>query len=183
MPMPKKKSSKIKRAAVLVEQLYQELEVWYPYYRLKEAGYDVKLVGPDKGAGYPSKLGYTAVAELGALSAAKMKWDVLVVPGGYAPDFMRRTTAMIDLVKGANKSGAVIGSICHGGWLLISADIVRDRSCTSFFAIKDDMVNAGAKWKDDEVVIDDNLVTSRKPDDLPAFMAAILNLVENKPKK
>lgn len=177
MPMPKKRDAQKKRAAILVEQMYQELEVWYPYYRLKEAGYDAKLVGPDKGAAYQSKLGYPAIAEIGATAAARMKWDVVIVPGGYAPDFMRRTAAMVDLIKRADTTDAVIGGICHGGWMLASADVVRGKSCTSFFAIKDDMVNAGAKWKDGEVVIDGNLVTSRKPDDLPAFMAAILKLV------
>ena len=102
----------------------------------------------------------------------------LVIPGGYAPDHMRRHKEMVELVKNIFEAGGVVGAICHAGWMLASAGILRGKKVTSFFAIKDDLINAGAQWVDQEVVVDENLVTSRKPDDLPAFMRAILSLLK-----
>jgi protease I len=102
------------------------------------------------------------------------EFDAVIIPGGYAPDHMRRHEKMIELVKDAGKSGKVVAAICHGGWMLASADLVRDRKVTCFFAIRDDLVNAGASYVDREVVRDGNLVTSRKPDDLPAFCRTII---------
>ena len=163
-----------KKAAVLVDQLYQEMEVWYPLYRLREAGVEAILVGPEAGATYPSKLGYPAVSDRAADDVSADDFDCLVIPGGYAPDHMRRHKAMVDLVAEACKKGKVVAAICHAGWMLCSANVLQGRRVTSFFAIKDDMVHAGAEWVDAEVVRDGNLVTSRKPDDLPAFMRTTL---------
>ncbi|NNG07016.1 MAG: type 1 glutamine amidotransferase, partial [Desulfobacteraceae bacterium] len=101
-------------------------------------------------------------------------FDGIVIPGGYAPDHMRRYPAMVKLVKDFFDGGKVVAAICHAGWMLASADIVKGCTLTSFFAIKDDMVHAGANWVDEEVVVDGKLITSRKPDDLPAFMKAII---------
>jgi len=101
-------------------------------------------------------------------------FDALIIPGGYAPDRMRRHKAMVDLVRDVFARGKVVAAICHGAWMLVSADVLRGRKATCFFAIKDDLVNAGALYEDREVVRDGNLVTSRKPDDLPAFCRAIL---------
>lgn len=170
----------MRRAAVLVEQLYQELEVWYPYLRLKEAGVDVLLVGPERDKNYPSKLGYPARAEIGIDEALKQEFDCLIIPGGYAPDHLRRYPEVIKFVKKVNDANAVIGAICHGGWVLASAEIVKKRRVTCFYAIKDDLIHAGAEYIDAEVVVDGNLVTSRKPEDLPAFMKAILSLLKSK---
>jgi protease I len=166
-----------KKAAVLVDQLYQEMEVWYPLYRLREAGVDTILVGPEAGATYPSKLGYPAVSDRAAADVSADDFDCLVIPGGYAPDHMRRHKAMVDLVAGACKKGKVVAAICHAGWMLCSANVLRGRRVTSFFAIKDDLVHAGAEWVDAEVVRDGNLITSRKPDDLPAFMRTTLQAI------
>lgn len=166
-----------KKAAVLVEQLYQEMEVWYPLYRLREAGVETVLVGPEAGVTYPSKLGYPAVSDRAASDVSADDFDCLVIPGGYAPDHMRRHKEMVDLVADACKKGKVVAAICHAGWMLCSADVVRGRRLTSFFAIKDDLVHAGAEWTDAEVVRDGNLITSRKPDDLPAFMRATLEAI------
>lgn len=165
---------KQKSVAVLIEELYQELEVWYPYYRLKEEGIEAVLVAPQKGKTYGSKKGYPAKAEMSAGEALKKKWDGVVIPGGYAPDYMRRHPPMIELVKKIYNGGGVVASICHGGWIIASAGIVKGKKVTSFFAIKDDLVNAGGEYIDEEVVVDGNLITSRKPDDLPAFMREIL---------
>ena len=164
-----------KRAIVLVDQLYQELEVWYPLYRLREEGAEAILVGPEAKVTYPSKVGYPAVSDKGAAEVAMKDYDALIIPGGYAPDHMRRHKSMNQIVIDAMRTNKVVGAICHAGWMLCSAPgALRGRKVTSFFAIKDDMVNAGAEWVDAEVVRDGNLVTSRKPDDLPAFMRTVI---------
>jgi protease I len=164
-----------KKAIVLVDQLYQEMEVWYPLYRLREDGHEAILVGPDAKTSYPSKLGYPAVSEKAAADVAMKDYDCLIIPGGYAPDHLRRHKAINQIVSDAMQMNKVVGAICHAGWMLCSAPgALRGRRVTSFFAIKDDMVNAGAEWTDAEVVRDGNLITSRKPDDLPAFMKAVL---------
>ena len=162
-----------KRAAVLVEQQYQEMEVWYPVYRLREAGCHVTLIGPEAGKSYPSKLGYPAVSDKAAITAEPDDYDVLVIPGGFAPDFMRRQETMLLFVRRMVEKGRILAAICHGAWVLCSTTALRGKKATCFFAIKDDVINAGAKYVDEEVVRDGNLITSRKPDDLPAFMRAI----------
>jgi len=173
-----------KRAAILVEQQYQELEVWYPLYRLREAGCQVTLVGPESGKTYPSKLGYPAVSDKAAKDCSADDFDLLVIPGGFAPDFIRRSEAMIRFTSAMAEAGKVIAAICHGPWVLCSTQALKGKKATCFFAIKDDVANAGARYVDAEVVRDGNLVTSRKPDDLPAFMQAVLQAArEAKPAR
>jgi protease I len=162
-----------KRVAILVENFYEDLELWYPYYRLQEAGADVMLLGTGKGT-YTSKHGYPAEEDLLVDDVEPREYSAVIIPGGYSPDHMRRHPPMIEFVRKAHDHGAVIAFICHGGWVPISAGILKGRKATSFFAIKDDMVNAGAEWSDAEVVRDGNLVSSRSPKDLPAFMKAVL---------
>jgi protease I len=162
-----------KRAAILVEQQYQEMEVWYPLYRLREAGCQVALVGPEAGKTYPSKLGYPAKSDKAAEEVRADDFDLVVIPGGFAPDFIRRTPAMIKLVADMADKGKILAAICHGPWVLCSTKALKGKKATCFFAIKDDVINAGANYVDEEVVRDGNLITSRKPDDLPAFMKAI----------
>ena len=170
------------RAYVLVEQQYQEMEVWYPVYRLREAGCKVTLVGPEAGATYPSKLGYPAKSDKAAKDVTANDFDLLVIPGGFAPDFIRRTEAMIKLVSAMAEQGKVVAAICHGPWVLCSTQALKGKKATCFFAIKDDVINAGARYVDEEVVRDGNVITSRKPDDLPAFLQAVLSAVrEAKP--
>lgn len=166
------------RVAVLVEQQYQEMEVWYPYYRLKEAGCKVTFVGPEAGATYPSKLGYPAKSDKSAKDVSANDFDVIVIPGGFAPDFLRRHESIIKLVGGMAEQGKVVAAICHGPWVLCSTQALKGKKATCFFAIKDDVANAGAKYMDAEVVRDGNLITSRKPDDLPAFMTSIFQAVK-----
>src|SRR6202158_3222965 len=173
-----------KRAAILVEQQYQELEVWYPCYRLREAGCKVTLVGPEAGQTYPSKLGYPARSDKAAKDVSANDFDLIVIPGGFAPDFIRRTEAMIRLVSTMAEQGKVVAAICHGPWVLCSTQALKGRKATCFFAIKDDVINAGAKYVDAEVIRDGNIITSRKPDDLPAFMQAVIQAVkEGKPAR
>jgi protease I len=169
------------KVAVLVEDVYEDLELWYPVYRLREEGADVILVGPEAGKTYQSKHGYPAKAYLAAADVSAEEFDGVVIPGGYAPDRMRRDPAMVRLVADAVSAGKTVAAICHGGWVLCSAGVLRGRRVTSFFAIKDDVVNAGAEWVDEEVVCDGNLITSRTPDDLPAFLRAIVESLAQSP--
>ena len=163
-----------RRIALLIDQQYQELEVWYPYLRLKEEGADVVRVGHRAGEVYPSKLGYPCPADAGAADVRAEDFAALIIPGGWCPDFMRRDEAMIRLVQDAAARKLVLAAICHGGWMLCCTDALRGRRATSFIAIRHDMINAGAQWVDEECVVDGNVITSRKPEDLPAFCAAII---------
>ena len=163
-----------KRIAVLVEKLYEDLELWYPVLRLREAGCDVKIVGPKAGEIYTSKHGYPARADVAAGEVKAGDFDAVIIPGGYSPDHMRRHPAMVDLVTQAARQGKVLAAICHGGWMLCSARCLKGRKVTGFMAIRDDVENAGGIWEDAAVVRDGNLVTSRTPDDLPAFLQGIL---------
>lgn len=163
-----------KKIAILVEQLYNEFELWYPYYRLKEAGAEVILVGPEAGKDYASKGGLTATSDMAAEDVSAADVDGLVIPGGYAPDHMRRCEAMVKLVWNVFDAKKPVAAICHAGWMLASACVLTGKKATSYIAIRDDVINAGADWVDEEVVRDGNLITSRKPDDLPAFMRTLI---------
>jgi protease I len=163
-----------KKVALMLEQQYQELEVWYPYYRLKEEGAKIVRVAPKAGENYPSKLGYPCPSDAAAKDVRAGDFDAVVIPGGWSPDFMRRDENMIRFIQDAAKANLVLAAICHGGWMLCCTDALRGKQATSFVAIKHDMLNAGAKWVDQECVVDGKLITSRKPDDLPAFCAAII---------
>jgi protease I len=166
-----------KRIAILVDNIYQEMEVWYPYFRFQEAGAEVVAVGAKAGEIYTSKLGYPIKSQKSYDEVRTADFDGVVVPGGYAPDLIRRHSAANRFVHDMNKQGKLVAAICHGGWVLCSADIRKGRKATCFFAIKDDVVHAGAKYEDAEVVIDGNLVTSRKPEDLPAFCRASMEVL------
>jgi len=166
-----------KKVAILVENYYQEMEVWYPLLRLREAGAAVSTVGPEAGATYKSKLGYPVKADHGIEFVSAADFDAVIVPGGWAPDYMRRDPKFGQFVREADEAGKPIGAICHGGWLLCSAGILKGKKATCFFSIKDDVINAGANYIDAEVVVDGNLITSRIPDDLPAFCRAFLKLL------
>lgn len=167
-----------KRVAVLVEQKYEELEVWYPVYRLREAGCVVSLVGPEAGKTYPSKLGYPAKADVAADKVSAADFDALIVPGGFCPDYIRRSEPMLKLVRDVYAAGKPVAAVCHGPWVLCSTPALKGRKATGFHSIKDDMTNAGATFVDAEVVVDGNVITSRKPDDLPAFTVAVMKALE-----
>lgn len=164
-----------KKIAIMVDQMYQVLEVWLPYYRLKEAGLQVNFIAAEATKEYHSKDGYPCISEIAAKNAKAADYDCMVVPGGFAPDFMRRSPDVIKFANDMVNAGKIIAAICHGGWLLCSTKIFKGKKATCFMAIKDDIKNAGAEYIDAECVVDGNLITSRKPDDLPAFCKAILN--------
>ncbi|MEJ2268444.1 MAG: type 1 glutamine amidotransferase [Desulfobulbaceae bacterium] len=164
-----------KKVFILVETIYNDLEFWYPYYRLKEAGAEVIVVGPMGGMVYNGKAGLPVKADAGMADVTAGDCDGLIIPGGYAPDHMRRHPQMVQLVRDCVESGKIVAAICHAGWMLASADVLHGRTVTSFFAIKDDLVHAGATFVDQEVVVDGNIITSRTPDDLPPFMRAIIS--------
>jgi len=163
-----------KRIAILAENMYQEMELWVPYYRLREEGAEVKVIGAGGAKTYTSKHGYPVSVDAQAEQVKAVEFDAVIVPGGYAPDMMRRHAAMVGLVRDAAQQGKIVAAICHAGWMLVSAGILRGRRATSFFSIKDDLAAAGATWVDQEVVVDGNLIASRRPDDLPAFCRAIV---------
>jgi len=163
----------MKQVAVLVEESYQVLEVWYPYLRLREEGIKTVLVGTGKKE-YKSKEGYPAAEELAVQKIKTDDFDAVVVPGGWAPDFLRRCPEINAFVREMFNKGKVVASICHGGWVLASAGILKGKKATCFSAIKDDVINAGAEFFDIEVVVDGNLITSRNPYDLPAFCREII---------
>lgn len=166
-----------KRIAILLDNMYQEMEAWYPYFRFKEAGAEVVVAGAEAGKTYTSKLGYPMKTDVtyDALDAAK--FDGVIVPGGYAPDHIRRHAKANAFVREMDTHGKLVAAICHAPWVLCSAGILKGRKATAFFAIKDDVVNAGAVWQDGEAVVDRNLVTSRTPDDLPAFCRACIHVL------
>ncbi|MBW2217539.1 MAG: type 1 glutamine amidotransferase [Deltaproteobacteria bacterium] len=166
-----------KKVIILVEEMFNVFEFWYPYYRLKEEGVEVTVVGSGSAEIYTGKPCTQAKADTSAGNVNAENFDGIIIPGGYAPDMMRRYPAMVKLVQDFFNSNKLVAAICHAGWMLASAGILSGRKVTSFFAIKDDLINAGAKWVDQAVVVDGKLVTSRVPDDLPAFMKAVIDLL------
>ncbi|MFH1360520.1 MAG: type 1 glutamine amidotransferase domain-containing protein [Candidatus Omnitrophota bacterium] len=176
----KKISSKI---AVLAEDLYQVLEVWYPLLRLKEEHLDVVSIGTGTKKTYASKEGYPINVDASIDEVKASDFIGVIIPGGYAPDILRRYPKIVNFIKDIHKANGIVGAICHGGWLLVSADIIRGKRVTCFFAIKDDLIAAGAEYIDQEVVVDGNIVTSRKPEDLPRFMQEIIKLAKEKINK
>ncbi len=167
-----------KKIAILIEDMFNVFEFWYPYYRLKEAGAEVVVVGSGRTEVFTGKPATECRADVNAADVSAKDFDGLVIPGGYAPDMMRRHASMVDLVKDMHQNNKLVAAICHAGWMLASADILQGKTITSFYAIKDDLVHAGANWVDQEVVVDGNLVTSRTPDDLPAFMKAVIEVLK-----
>jgi protease I len=167
-----------KKVIILVEEMFNVFEFWYPYYRLKEEGVEVTVVGSGSADVYTGKPGTQAKVDVSADRVSAENFDGIIIPGGYAPDMMRRYPAMVNLVKDFFNANKTVAAICHAGWMLVSAGILPGKKVTSFFAIKDDLINSGAEWVDQEVVVDGKLVTSRMPDDLPAFMKAVIDLLK-----
>jgi protease I len=166
--------------AVLAENQYQELELWYPVLRLREAGASVTVVGPSTDEVYASKLGYPVTADAAIGEVDIEQFDAVVIPGGFAPEYLRRNPAMVEFIRAADSAGKTVAAICHAGWLLATAQIVSGRRVTSVPTIRDDVANAGGVWVDEPVVTDGNLITSRLPNDLPAFLAEIISAIEKR---
>lgn len=161
------------RVAVLAEDLYEDLELWYPVLRLREEGAEVVLVGTGKSQ-YRGKHGYPVEVDCGIEEVAADEFDAVVIPGGYAPDRLRRVPKVLEFVARMHRSDKPVAAICHAAWVPISAGILKGRTVTCFHAIKDDVVNAGATYVDEEVVRDESLITSRKPSDLGAFCRTLI---------
>lgn len=168
-----------KKIAVFIEKMYEDLEFWYPYLRMKEEGAEVVIVAP-KVDSYKGKHGIPVEADQAIIGVKEDEFNALIIPGGYSPDHMRRSPEMVEFVKKMNASGKVIAAICHAGWMLASADIVKGKKVTSFFSIKDDLIHAGAEWVDQECVVDGNIITSRNPQDLPVFCRKIIDALKVK---
>lgn len=162
-----------KKVLIPIGPDYQDLEVWYPKLRLTEAGAEVTCAGIGDET-YYGKNGYPINVDVQIEECSAEDFDAIVIPGGWAPDKIRMNEHAVDIVRTMHKEGKVVASICHAGWVLVSAGILEGKKATSYIAIKDDMITAGADWIDSEVVVDENLITSRKPDDLPAFCREII---------
>ncbi len=163
-----------KTIAILVGPDYEDLEVWYPKLRLESAGFSAPLVGA-RGATFRGKHGYPAPTEVALEDINPADLAGVLAPGGWAPDKLRRDPVVLNLVRGVHQQGGLVATICHGPWILISAGIVRGRRLTSTVGIRDDLVNAGASWVDEAVVVDGNIISSRVPRDLPAFGEALVD--------
>ncbi|AQS57882.1 type 1 glutamine amidotransferase domain-containing protein [Desulforamulus ferrireducens] len=163
-----------KKIALFVEDNYNDLEFWYPYYRMLEEGYEVAVIGTGNREQFTSKMGLPAKVNLSSSQVNTAEFAAVIIPGGYAPDKMRIDQDMLRIVREMNDSGKVVAAICHAGWVLVSAGVIKGKKATACKMIKDDLVNAGAEYVDQEVVVDGNIITSRVPDDLPAFCREIL---------
>ena len=168
------------RIATVVDDIYEDLELWYPRIRLEEEGWKVVVAGPEARKSYSGKHGYPCQSDVSFADLRAADFDALLVPGGFAPDRIRRDPRVLSLVREMNGAGKLIGFICHAGWVLISAGILRGRRATSTVGIRDDMVNAGALWADEALVVDGNLVSARTPADLPVFAKGMVDWLKSR---
>ncbi|HEY2881258.1 MAG TPA: type 1 glutamine amidotransferase domain-containing protein [Pirellulales bacterium] len=166
-----------KRCLMFVDDIYEDLELWYPKLRLIEAGAAVTVAGPKAGQKYAGKHGYPAVSDATIAEVRSADFHGLVIPGGFMPDKLRRDPKVLQLVREFASAEKLVAAICHAGWIPISAGVYRGVRVTGSPGIKDDLVNAGALWEDAAVVVDRHFVSSRKPDDLPEFCRGILQVL------
>ncbi len=167
----------VKKILCFVSDDFEDLELWYPVLRMREEGYAVELAGEERGGKYTGKYGVPAAADLSFDEVTTGDYAALLVPGGWSPDRLRRFPKVIDIVREMHADGKPIGQICHAGWVLISAGILRGKQVTSTPGIRDDMTNAGAVWHDRPVVVDGNIVSSRRPPDLPDYMREFIRVL------
>lgn len=175
--MEKNEPLKDKRLLILVDDCYEDLELWYPLLRLREAGGHVTVAGPEMDQTYAGKHGYPCNSDAAIGDMEHGDFDGLILPGGFMPDKMRRDPRVLKLVRNFSDQGKLVAAICHGGWIAISAGVYRGVRVTGSLGIKDDLVNAGAIWENAAVVIDRHFVSSRKPDDLPDFCRGIISVL------
>ena len=168
------------RVLILVGDVYEDLELWYPRLRLIEAGAQVVVAGQRAGHTYAGKNGYPCVSDAAIEKVRAADFNGLVVPGGFMPDKLRRDPQVLQLVRDFAESGKLVAAICHGGWIPISARVYRGVKVTGSPGIKDDLVNAGAQFEDASVIVDRHFVSSRKPEDLPDFCRGILAVLTGK---
>ena len=167
-----------KHVLAFVDDIYEDLELWYPKLRLQEAGLQMTVAGPRADAVYAGKHGYPCRSDAAIADMNAADFDGVLLPGGFMPDKLRRDAKVLDLIRQIAGAGKLTAAICHGGWLAISAGVYRGVRVTGSLGIKDDLVNAGAVWEDAAVVVDRHFVSSRKPDDLPDFCRAMLKVLE-----
>lgn len=172
--------SQKQKILMYVADEYEDLELQYPKYRLLEGGKEVVIAGEDKNRIYKGKNGYPCKSDLSFDEVIQEQYDALVIPGGYAPDKLRKISKVLEITRQFDRQKKLIAFICHAGWIPISANIIKGIKCTSYITIKDDMVNAGAHWLDESVVVDQHFISSRFPDDLPFFCPAILKYLSAK---
>lgn len=167
-----------KEIAILATDGFEEAELIYPYYRLREANHESILISLGKRP-ITGKFGYVMKPNFRIDEVSAADYDGVIIPGGTKnPDYLRRDQKVLDFVHRIDDENKLVGAICHAGWVLISSKVIKNRKATSYYAIKDDMINAGAKFEDSSVIIDGNLITSRMPDDLPDFMKAVLEFLQ-----
>jgi protease I len=166
-----------KKIIQLVSNDFEDLELWYPVLRLREEGAIVDIVGEKAGEKYIGKYGVPIVSDLAFSDVDPDKYDAILVPGGWSPDLLRRYENVLEMVHKMNEQQKPIGQICHAGWVLISAKILNGKNVTSTPGIKDDMMNAGAIWHDEPVVVDGHLISSRRPPDLPDYMREFIRVM------
>lgn len=168
------------RVAFIIDQMFEDSEFRVPYERIKAAGYEVVIIGREAGAMLKGKKGKETIkTEKSIREVFPDDYAALVIPGGYSPDHLRTDSRMVAFTRSIFTSGKPVAAVCHAGWMLAEADILDERTVTSWPSIKTDLINAGANWVDREVVEDGNLITSRKPDDLEAFSAAIIRQLQD----
>ncbi len=168
----------MKKILAFIDHVYEDLELWYPKLRLEEEGWKVTVAGPQSNVIYTGKHGYPCKSDVDIADVEAVHYDGLLVPGGFAPDKLRRDHNVLSLTRDFDKQGKPIAFICHAGWILISAGILKGRRTTSTVGIKDDMTNAGAEWVDEALVVDGNLISSRTPVDLPLFAKAFVDALK-----
>ncbi|MGM0379780.1 MAG: type 1 glutamine amidotransferase domain-containing protein [Bacillota bacterium] len=168
-----------KKIIALIYDDFEDLELWYPILRLREAGVKVDVVGPNKQKEFTGKYGVPAESDYTFGEVSYKEYDGILIPGGWAPDKLRRFPKVLEIVSYMDKEKLMIGQICHAGWVSISADILDEVNVTSTPGIKDDMENAGAIWHDKPCVVDGHIISSRRPPDLPEYLKEILNFLDN----
>lgn len=167
----------MKKVLALISADFEDLEVWYPALRLREEGVQVDFAAEDKGV-YHGKYGVPCQVDISFYDVDSKDYDGILVPGGWAPDKLRRFPKVLDIIREMDADGKAIGEICHAGWVLASAGILKGRTVTSTPGIRDDMTNAGATWVDEPSVVDGNIISGRRPPDLPQYakdFIAVLN--------
>lgn len=165
---------KNKKILLFIENEYEDAELVYPRYRMLEEGAKVLVAGPKAKELYKGKHGYPSYSDITLEEVNVKEFDALIIPGGYAPDKLRRLPKVLEIVGQFHAQKKLIAFICHAGWIPISAKVLKGVKCTSVNAIKDDIVNAGAHWVDEAVVVDGHFISSRTPADLPVFCPAII---------
>lgn len=171
----------VAKVAFIVDNMFEDSEFRVPYDQVKKAGHEAVIVGLEKGKELKGKKGKETIeTDVGIGDVSAEEFDALVIPGGYSPDLIRTDDKMVELVSSIAGAQKPVAAICHAGWMLAEAGVAKNKTVTSWPSIKTDLINAGANWVDQEVVEDENIITSRKPGDLEAFCKSLLSQIEQR---